>query len=321
MVAAIFISIPLITTFITYILPLIKDVIKNKNKIEAVNENHAKVLKTRRVKKITADIFKRLYIYIILTLMYAPILVLIIYSFTDSQLIGFWNGFSLRLYELLFKNTEIMVAVKNTLVVALSSAVVSTVLGTLGAIGMFYSKKKTRELYHFVGQIPILNPEIVTALALSILVTAVGIGFNFFKLLIGHVVLTIPYVILSVLPKLQQLDHNIYEAALDLGAKPSTALRKVIIPEIMPGIVSGFILSITLSLDDYIITAFTKNSSFTTLSTYVYGATAKKGNLPPELRALTTIIFIVTVLVVLLVNLYTTKANNRMKGVNNVKKR
>ena len=313
MVAALFISIPLITTFVTYVLPLIKDAIKNKNKIEAVNEKHAKVLKARRAKKVTGDIFKRLYIYIILTLMYAPILVLIIYSFTDSQLIGFWNGFSLKLYELLFKNTEIMVAVKNTLLVAVSSALVSTILGTLGAIGMFYSKKKTRELYHFVGQIPILNPEIVTALSLSILVTAVGIGFNFFTLLIGHVVLTIPYVILSVLPKLQQLDHNIYEAALDLGAKPSTALRKVIIPEIMPGIVSGFILSITLSLDDYIITAFTKNSSFTTLSTYVYGATAKKGNLPPELRALTTIIFIVTVLVVLLVNLYNKKANSRMK--------
>lgn len=315
MVAALFISIPIITTFVTYVLPLIKDSIKNKNKIEAINKEHEKVLKARKSKKITADIFKRLYIYIILTLMYAPILVLIIYSFTESQLIGFWNGFSLKLYELLFKNTEIMVAVRNTLLVALSSATVSTVLGTLGAIGMFYSSKKTKDLYHFVGQIPILNPEIVTALSLSILVTAVGIGFNFVTLLIGHVVLTIPYVILSVLPKLQQLDHNIYEAALDLGAKPSTALRKVIIPEIMPGIVSGFILSITLSLDDYIITAFTKNSSFTTLSTYVYGATAKKGNLPPELRALTTIIFIVTVLVVLLVNLYNTKANKRAKGV------
>ena len=252
--------------------------------------------------------------------MYAPILVLIIFSFTNTPVIGLWEGFTLKLYELLFKNVEIMEAVKNTLVVAISSAIVSTILGTLGAIGLFYSRKRVRKTFEFVGQIPILNPEIVTALSLSILVTALGIGFNFFTLLMGHVVLTIPYVVLSVLPKLQQLDPNVYEAALDLGAKPSTALRKVIIPEIMPGVVSGFILSITLSLDDYIITAFTKNSSFTTLSTYIYGATAKKGNLPPELRALTTIIFFVTVLVVLLVNLYNKRANNRMKGVRHGKK-
>lgn len=266
---------------------------------------------------------KKTYVYLMLFIMYAPILLLIIFSFTNSQLIDFaaWKGFSLKLYEKLFRNEEIMTALRNTFMVAISAAIVSTVIGTLGAIGIFYSKKRVRKAFELVGQIPILNPEIVTALSLSILVVAVGIGFNYFTLLIGHVVLTIPFVVLSVIPKLKQLDPNVYEAALDLGAKPSVALRKVIIPEIMPGILSGFILSITLSLDDYIITAFTKNSSFTTLSTYIYGSTAKKGNLPPELRALTTIIFIVTLLVLISINVYNNKVVKRKGGMTNEKKR
>ena len=258
---------------------------------------------------------KKSYVYSMLFLMYAPILLLIIFSFTDSKIIGIWGKFTFDLYGLIFTNEDIMLALRNTLMVAISSAIVSTLLGTAGAIGVFYSKKRIRRSFEVVGQIPILNPEIVTALSLSILITAIGAKFNFLTLLIGHVVLTLPYVILSITPKLKQLDPNVYEAALDLGAKPSQALRKVLIPEIMPGVLSGFILSITLSLDDYIITAFTKNSSFTTLSTYIYGATAKKGNLPPELRALTTIIFIVTLIVLVLVNVYNNRINRRLKGV------
>lgn len=257
-----------------------------------------------------------------LFLMYAPILLLILFSFSDAQLIDFklWTKFTGELYEKLFKNTEIMIALRNTFIVAISAAIISTIIGTLGAIGIFYSKKRIRKTYELIGQIPILNPEIVTALSLSILVVALGIGFNFFTLLIGHVVLTIPFVVLSITPKLKQLDSNVYEAALDLGAKPSVALRKVIIPEIMPGILSGFILSITLSLDDYIITAFTKNSSFTTLSTYIYGSTSKKGNLPPELRALSTLLFVGTLLVLILINLYNNRQLKRRGGLTNEKK-
>lgn len=248
-------------------------------------------------------IFAKSYIALILCLMYAPIFVLIAFSFTTDTLIGNWSGFSLDLYISLFKQKDIMEAMKNTLLVALSSAVVSTILGTLGAIGIYYSKKKIRKTFEFIGQIPILNPEIVTALSLTILFVFVGIKFNFVTLMIGHVVLTIPFVVLSIMPKLKQMDPNVYEAALDLGAKPSTALRKVILPEIIPGILSGFILAITLSLDDYIITAFTRNNSFSTISTYVYGVTAKKGALPPTLRALTTIIFIVTLILLILLNI------------------
>ncbi len=256
-------------------------------------------------------IFAKSYVALILCIMYAPIFVLIAFSFTEATLIGNWSGFSLKLYANLFKNKEIMDALKNTILIALASAVVSTILGTLGAIGIYYSKKRMRKTFEFIGQIPVLNPEIVTALSLTILFVFLGIKFNFITLMIGHVVLTIPFVVLSIMPKLKQMDPNIYEAALDLGAKPSMALRKVIIPEIIPGVLSGFILAVTLSLDDYIITAFTRNNSFQTISTYVYGVTAKKGALPPTLRALTTLIFIVTLILLILLNLKGKKKEER----------
>ncbi len=247
-------------------------------------------------------IISRVFVFTMLLVMYAPILVLIIYSFTDSQNLGDWQGFSFRLYASLFKNVKVMEALKNTIMIALSSATVSTILGTIGAIGIFYSSRKVRDTYETVGQIPVLNPEIVTALSLVVLFVFVGIKTNFITLLIGHVVLTIPFVVLSVTPKLKQMDPSIYEAALDLGAKPATALRRIILPDILPGVLSGFILSVTLSLDDYIITAFTRNDSFNTLSTYIYGLTSKRP-LPPSLRALTTLIFIVTLAVLVLMNL------------------
>ena len=168
-----------------------------------------------------------------------------------------------------------------------------------------------RKSYELAGQIPVLNPEIITALSLTILFVFVGIEFNFITLLIGHVVLTVPFVVLSVMPKLKQMDSNIYEAALDLGAKPRKALTKIIIPQILPGVLSGFILAITLSLDDYIITAFTRNNSFVTLSTYVYGVTSKRGAIPPTLRALTTIIFVATLAILVVYNITSGKKKTK----------
>lgn len=247
------------------------------------------------------------YLILILLLMYAPILLLIAFSFTDSTHIGTWNGFSLDLYKQMFQNEEIMTALKNTLVVAVVSSICSTVLGTIGAIGIFYSGKRFKKIMNGLNQIPVLNAEIVTAISLTILFVALGVQFNFITLLIGHMVLTIPFVVLSVLPKLRQLDPNTYEAALDLGATPRKALWSVIVPEIMPGIFSGFLLCITLSLDDYIITAFTRNNSFQTLSTYIYGVTAKKGSLPASLRALTTLIVIIMLIVLVLININSKK--------------
>ena len=257
------------------------------------------------------EIISKIFVYVMLFLMYAPILVLVLFSFTTATLIGEWSGFSFKLYFDLLKDEEVMTAFFNTVIVAITTGIVSTSLGTLGAIGIFYSRKRMRKIFDVIGQIPILNPEIVTALSLTIMFVALGIKFNFITLLIGHVVLTIPFVVLSITPKLKQLDPNSYEAALDLGAKPAKAMRKVIFPEILPGIFSGFLLTVTLSLDDYIITAFTKNPSFVTLSTYVYGITAKKGALPPMLRALTTIIFLATLLVLVFVNIYNKKHNKK----------
>lgn len=253
--------------------------------------------------KQTTRILARVFVGIMLLIMYAPILLLMVFSFTEAKVIGSWTGFSLDLYPDLFRNTEIVTAVVNTVVVALSSAAVSTVLGTVGAIGIHYSGRRMKTALEGVSQIPIMNAEIVTALSLTILFVYFGVRFNFLTLLIGHVVLTLPFVVLSINPKLQQMDPNIYEAALDLGARPAHALRRIILPEIMPGIFSGFLLSVTLSLDDYIITAFTRDTSFATLSTYVYGVTSKKGTLPPTLRALTTLIFLVALLLLILMNL------------------
>ena len=249
-----------------------------------------------------SDFLCKFYVYVLLFVMYAPILLLIVFSFTDTKIIGRWDGFSLHLYKALFRDREIMQAFGNTFLVAISSAVVSTILGTLGAIGIFYCGKRAKAALEGISNIPVMNAEIVTALSLTILFVFFGVTFNFTTLLIGHVVLTIPFVVLSVRPKLMQMDPNIYEAALDLGATPQKALWSIVLPEILPGVFSGFILSITLSLDDYIITAFTRDTAFQTLSTYVYGVTSKKGTLPPSLRALTTVITLIALVILIIVN-------------------
>ena len=251
--------------------------------------------------------------------MYLPILVLIAYSFTESTNVGVWTGFSFNLYRDLFRNKEVLVALANTLILAITSALVSTILGTLGAIGSFYSSKKFRKAYEFVNQIPVVNAEIVMALSLAIMFAALpSLLFktdlrSYWTLLIGHVVLGAPFVFVSVKPKLQQMDPSLYEAAIDLGARPSQALVKVTLPEILPGIFSGFLLAITLSLDDFVITQFTTGPGLlsagdpriVTLSILVQDK-IKKGPIPPVMRAMTTIIFILVVLGVIGVTVYRT---------------
>lgn len=256
------------------------------------------------------------YIFLILLLMYVPVLVLIAFSFTEAGNVGEWTGFSWNLYPRLFQNQEIMTALGNTLILAVTSALVSVILGTTGAIGSFYSKRKMRKTIDSVTQIPIVNAEIVMALSLCVMFVFLQSYvfrtnlLSFWTLLIGHVVLSLPFVYISVKPKLEQMDPSLYEAAIDLGAKPHQALWKVIIPETVPGILSGFLLAITLSLDDFVITRFTTGSgllsgdaSIVTISTYVQGK-IKKSNIPVELRALTTIIFVVVVLVVIGTTIY-----------------
>ena len=262
------------------------------------------------------------YVYLILLLMYVPILVLIVFSFTNATYIGTWNGFSFDLYVALFESEEIMVAIGNTVIIAVISAVCSTILGTLGAVGGHYLKRKGRAVLENINQIPVVNAEIVMALSLVVMFVFIGnmifAGqnlFSFWTLLAGHIVISAPFVYLNVKPKLLQMDPSLYEAALDLGCAPRQALYKVVLPEILPGIFSGFMLAITLSLDDFIVTAFTRGSgllsganNIETISTLVQ-AKIKKGPIPPEMRALTTIIFLIVLHVVIGITIYRNKGS------------
>lgn len=258
--------------------------------------------------------FQIFYIALILLFIYAPIATLVLYSFVDSPVVNiqeaFEIGFSVNLYEKLFNDSALMKIVYDTLFLALIVAVLATILGTLGAIGIFYSKGKFGKGVSAANRIPVINAEIVTAVALVLLFTFLfSKSRSYFALVIGHLIITTPFVVLSVIPKLKQMDSNLYEAALDLGATPTKALFSVVVPEILSGILSGFMLSITLSLDDYIISAYTKPAGFDTISTYVYGAMAKSNanSSLPALRALSAIIFIVIILVVVLKNVHVRK--------------
>lgn len=246
-----------------------------------------------------------LFLALVLLFIYTPILVLVVFSFTESNTIGTWNGFSIKLYAQLFANEEIMGIVGDTVLLAVIAGVVSTILGSLGAIGIYYSKKRTSTALNTVNNIPVINAEIVTALSLALIFAMVLKFLNgtYFALLVGHVIITVPFVVLSVTPKLKQMDPNLYEAALDLGASPTKALFSVVLPEILPGILSGFMLSVTLSLDDYIVTSFTKPVMFDTISTYVYNAVKVPAQSAlPALRALSAIIFAIIVLITILQN-------------------
>ena len=269
------------------------------------------------------------YIWLILLLMYLPVLLLIVYSFSGAERVGDDFGpFTFRLFADLFvgpNSKPILTALGNTVLIAIISALLATALGTLGAIGAYYSKKRKQRALDFMNEIPLVNAEIVIAFSLTVLFVFAGTYifraylFSFWTLIIGHVVLGIPFVYVSVKPKLQQMDPSLYEAAIDLGASPAQALRKVIIPEIRPGVLSGFLLSVTLSLDDYIITAFTRGSgllsgegTIETLSTYVQ-AKIKKTAVPSELRALTTILFIIVIIAVIAISIYMARKSKAQK--------
>ena len=255
-------------------------------------------------------LIQRGYVWLVLAFMYAPILLLLVYSFNSSTIIGMWSKkWTLGLYKQLFTSEDLMTTVLNTLILALLASTLSTILGTIGAIGMFYSKKRTQKILNSVTQLPVINAEIVTAISIALVCTMFAFGRTYASLLIGHVVLTFPFVVLNVMPKLKQLDSNLYEAALDLGATPTKALFSVIIPQILPGIFSGFLIATTLSLDDYIVTTFTKPATFDTISTYVFDAYAKGGRSAdvPALRALSSIIFAVMIIFLVVKNIIANK--------------
>lgn len=255
-------------------------------------------------------IFRSTYLWLVLIFLYAPVLLLVVYSFNASQEIGTWSKeWNFSLYKMLFTDEKILKAIKNTVLLALSSSAISTVLGTVGAIGMFYSKRRTFKIFNTVTQIPLVNAEIVTAISLALVCSMLLFPRTYGSLLVAHVVLTFPFVVTNVLPKLKQMDPNLYEAGLDLGASPLKALFTIILPEIMPGVASGFMIAITLSLDDYIVTNFTKPSTIDTISTYAYNAYAKNSanTSIPALRALSAIVFAIIIISVVVINVTANK--------------
>lgn len=258
-----------------------------------------------------------IFLIIMLLLTYAPILILAVYSFTDSANIGTIHGFSVQNYITLFTKDELRSMIVGTLVLAFGSALIATALGTLGAIGGFYSKKLGKNFIHTANQIPVVNADVVTGFSICVLlIVAFGMSKeSYIPLLIGHVVLSAPFVYLSVMPKLKQMDESLYEAALDLGASSSVALRKVVIPQILPGILSGFALAVTLSLDDYFIASYTKPATFNTISTYVVNATkGSQTEIKTALWALSTVIFLLVILVVTIMNAAGRKGTSEKGG-------
>ena len=252
---------------------------------------------------------KRGYAILIYLFLYAPILILIVFSFNASKSRGVWAGFTLNWYLELFKDRQIMKALSNTMIIAILSAVIATVIGTAAAIGIHNMKRLKKTIIMNLTYIPVVNPDIVTGLSLMLLFVFTTFQLGFISLLLAHITFNIPYVILSVLPKLKQLDKNLYEAALDLGATPFYAYRKVILPEITPGVVTGFLLAFTLSVDDFVISFFTTGSGVSTLSIIIYSM-ARRG-INPKINALSSLLFLTVLLLLIIVNLRMSNDNKK----------
>ena len=264
----------------------------------------------------TRKVFARIYIWIVLVVLYAPILFIAVFSFTEAKSLGNWTGFSMNLYKNLFtgsmqNSSGLISAVENTLVIALIASVIATLLGMVAAIGIFNLKGRKKNVMNFLNNIPMINPDIITGVSLFLLFVFLHISPGYTTVVLAHITFCTPYVVLNVMPKLSQLNPNIYEAALDLGATPMQALRKVLVPALRPGMISGFILSFTMSLDDFAVTFFTRGTiGLDTLSTYIY-ADARKGGLTPELKPLMTILFLLILVVLLIINIRQSKNSNK----------
>ncbi len=261
-------------------------------------------------------LFARLYIWLILIILYAPIVFIAVFSFTEAKSLGNWTGFSFKLYQNLFtgsmqNSSGLLSAVENTLLIALIASAIATLLGTVAAIGIYNMKGRRKNVMTFLNNIPMINPDIITGVSLFLLFVFLHISQGYTTVILAHITFCTPYVVLNVMPKLSQMNPNTYEAALDLGATPAQALRKVLIPALRPGMISGFILSFTMSLDDFAVTFFTRGTiGLDTLSTYIY-TDARKGGLTPELKPLMTILFLVILVVLLVINIRQTKNSDK----------
>lgn len=256
--------------------------------------------------------FAKFYIAVILILLYAPIVFIAVFSFTESRVLGSWTGFSTKLYANLFSGEAgggeaLLHAIENTLAIAFVAAFVSMILGTIAAIGIFNMKGRKRQVMQYLNNIPMINPDIITGVSIFLLFVFMRVTQGYVTVTLAHITFCTSYVVLSVMPRLQQMNPSNYEAALDLGANPLQALWMVMVPELKPGMISGFILAFTMSLDDFAVTFFTRGTiGIETLSTYIY-ADARKGGLTPELRPLMTLIFFVVLLLLVIINIRSAK--------------
>ncbi len=257
---------------------------------------------------------EKIYLGLIILFLYAPILTLIVFSFNDSKSRAKWGGFTLKWYKNMLNDPLISKSLYYTLAIALLASVIATIIGTLAAIGIHVMRKKTKSLVLNITYMPVLNPDIVTGISLMLFFVAIGLKLGFTSMLIAHITFNIPYVILNILPKLSSLNKFTYEAALDLGAHPMQAIWKVIIPEIMPNIITGFLLAFTLSLDDFVISYFTTGSGVTNLSITIYTMTRR--GIKPEINALSTVLFLSVLILLLIINNRTEKQTKKLGGSN-----
>lgn len=259
-----------------------------------------------KLKKVSA-VVRGIYIGLIFVLLYAPVVLMIILSFNGSKSSYEWGGFSFEKYEALFGNDTIMEALVTTLLLGFAAAAIATVIGTLACIALIAMKKRTRTVITTVANIPLLNADIVTGVALMLFFAAFVGRMNNATLMISHVTLILPYVVLNVYPKLSQFDRSIYDAALDLGASPVRAFFSVILPDIFPGVLTGFLLALTISLDDFTITYFTKGQGINTLSTMIY--TNRIRGILPEYYALAALMFIGVLSLILIIQIVNVRSS------------
>lgn len=252
---------------------------------------------------------QKVYMFLVYLFLFAPIAVLIVYSFNDSRIFGSWAGFSLRWYEKLFSDITILDSVRTTIIVAVIATVVSTIIGTLASVGIMEFKKKNRKILLGLNDLPVLNPDIVIAISLMVLFGILNIPKGYTTLILSHIAFTVPYVILSVLPKLRTMDSNLIDAALDLGATPMQAMIKVVMPEIKSGILSGAMMVFTLSLNDFVISFFNVSPGLNTISTTVYAMT--KRGIDPTINALSAIMFTVVLILLVLSNINQVKVKEK----------
>ena len=246
-------------------------------------------------------ILQNCYLAIIFLFLYAPIAVLMIFSFNDNKSRVRWYGFTLDWYVELFQDSQILNSLYVTLVVALAAAVISTLLGTVAAMGIHCMKRRSKTVYLTLNNIPMSTSDTIMGVTFMLLFAALSLPKGYLTLILAHTTFCIPYVVLSVMPKLRQLDKNTYEAALDLGATPGQALRQVILPEIMPGIVTGAIMAFTISIDDFVVSYFTAGSNTQPLSVVIYSMTRRR--ISPKINAVSTLMFLIILVLLIVINM------------------